>query len=297
MIDYINTLAKKYSSFVTVAEIGKSYEGRPIPAVTIQSPALYKSHPNSSKPVVFVDAGIHAREWAAPAMAMYLISELVENAAQHQDLLAGLTWTIVPIANPDGYEYSHERERLWRKTRRPAGRNCVGVDGNRNYDFHWAEVGASNQPCSDTYHGEKSFSEPETRAIRDELLRLKGRCKFYLSLHTYGQYLLYPWGWTSELPEDWQKVDAVARAGARAIEQATGSTYTVGSSTNVLYAAAGGSDDYAYAVADVPISMTMELPGGGSQGFNPPPTRIEEIVKETFVGVRAMALEVARNYS
>ncbi|XP_041768532.1 carboxypeptidase B-like [Anopheles merus] len=297
MVDYINKLAKKYSSFVTVAEIGKSYEGRPIPAVTIQSPSLYKSRPNSSQPVVFVDAGIHAREWAAPAMAMYLISELVENAAQHQDLLAGLTWTIVPIANPDGYEYSHERERLWRKTRRPAGRNCVGVDGNRNYDFHWAEVGASNQPCSDTYHGEQSFSEPETRAIRDELLRLKGRCKFYLSLHTYGQYLLYPWGWTSELPEDWQKVDAVARAGARAIEEATGSTYTVGSSTNVLYAAAGGSDDYAYAVADVPISMTMELPGGGSQGFNPPPTRIEELVKETFVGVRAMALEVARNYS
>uniref|UniRef100_A0A4Y0BPZ4 Peptidase_M14 domain-containing protein n=1 Tax=Anopheles funestus TaxID=62324 RepID=A0A4Y0BPZ4_ANOFN len=299
MVDYINALARKYSDLMTVSEIGKSHEGRSIPSVTIRSPSSYASvrDRNSSQPVIFVDAGIHAREWAAPATAMYMISELVENAAQNKDLLAGLTWIIVPIVNPDGYEYSHERERLWRKTRRPAGRNCYGIDGNRNYDFHWAEVGASDAPCAETYHGERSFSEPETRAIRDELLRLKGRCKFYLSLHTYGEYLLYPWGWTSALPVGWEKIDEVAQAGKRAIQHATGTSYTVGSSTNVLYAAAGGSDDYAFAVADVPISITMELPGGGSAGFNPPPSRIEEIVKESFVGIRAMALEVAKNYS
>lgn len=298
MVDYLHGLAGKYSDLMTVSEIGKSFEGRPIPAVTITAPSTtYRAHRNASRPVVFVDAGIHAREWAAPALAMYLISELVENAAQHHDLLSGLTWVIVPIVNPDGYEYSHESERLWRKTRRPANRNCYGVDGNRNYDFHWAEVGASDLPCADTYHGEHSFSEPETRAIRDELLRLKGRCKFYLSLHTYGQYLLYPWGWTSDLPEGWEKIDEVARAGADAIHNATGTPYAVGSSTNVLYAAAGGSDDYAFAVADVPIAITMELPGGGSAGFNPPPARIEEIVKESFIGVRAMALDVAKKYN
>uniref|UniRef100_A0A182QMS2 Peptidase M14 domain-containing protein n=1 Tax=Anopheles farauti TaxID=69004 RepID=A0A182QMS2_9DIPT len=298
MVNYISNLESKYSDLITVSEIGKSYEGRPIPAVTITAPhASYRALRNSSRPVVFVDAGIHAREWAAPATAMYLISELVENASKHKDLLSGLTWVIVPIVNPDGYEYSHERERLWRKTRRPASNRCYGVDGNRNYDFHWSEVGASSVPCAETYHGERSFSEPETRAIRDELLRLKGRCKFYLSLHTYGEYLLYPWGWTSDLPEGWEKIDDVAQAGAKAIHDATGTSYTVGSSTNVLYAAAGGSDDYAFAVADVPISITMELPGGGSAGFNPPPTRIEEIVKETFVGIRAMALDVAKKYN
>ncbi|XP_058121711.1 carboxypeptidase B1-like [Anopheles ziemanni] len=296
MVDYLHKLAVRHSNLVTVSSIGKSSEGRDIPAVTIRSPT-FRARPNASQPVVFVDAGIHAREWAAPATAMYLISELVENAAQHADLLEGLSWTIVPIVNPDGYEYSHEQQRLWRKTRRQAGSSCYGIDGNRNFDFHWAEVGASNMPCADTYHGEHSFSEPETRAIRDELLRLKGRCKFYLTLHSYGEYLLYPWGWTSDLPESWEKIDEVAQAGASAIRQETGTRYTVGSSTNVLYAAAGGSDDWAFAVAEVPISITMELPGGGSAGFNPPPSRIEEIVKESFVGIRAMALEVAKNYS
>ncbi|XP_058054279.1 carboxypeptidase B1-like [Anopheles bellator] len=297
MNDYLVSFAKQHPGRVTVSEIGKSFESRSIKAITIRSPSDKSRHRNASQPVVFLDAGIHAREWVAPATAMYIVHELVENAAQHKDLLEGLTWTIVPLVNPDGYEYSHERERLWRKTRRPSGPRCFGIDGNRNFDFHWSEIGSSDSPCSDTFHGEHSFSEPETQAIRDELLQLKGSCKFYLSLHTYGEYLLYPWGWTSDLPQGWEEIEEVAQAGAKAIADATGTHYRVGSSTNVLYAAAGGSDDYAFAVADVPISITMELPGGGPAGFNPPPSRIEEIVKESFVGIRAMALEVSKKYS
>ncbi|ETN61645.1 zinc carboxypeptidase [Anopheles darlingi] len=291
--DLLESYARRHPSFVSVNEIGKSYEGRSIKSITIRSPVAG----NASRPIVLIDAGIHAREWAAPATAVYVISELVENAAKHRDLLDGLTWIVVPLVNPDGYEYSHESVRLWRKTRRPTGQHCFGIDGNRNFDFHWSEVGSSDSPCSDTFHGEHSFSEPETQAIRNELLRLKGSCKFYLTLHSYGEYLLYPWGWTSNLPQEWEIIDEVARAGADAIHDATGTSYRVGSSTNVLYAAAGGSDDYAFAVADVPIAITMELPGGGNSGFNPPASQIEEIVKESFVGIRAMAIDVARKYA
>ncbi|XP_050091213.1 carboxypeptidase B-like [Anopheles aquasalis] len=294
--DLLESYAKRYPSFVSLKEIGRSYEGRSIKSITIRSPVVAASR-NASRPIVLLDAGIHAREWAAPATAMYVISELVENAAKHRDLLDGLTWIVVPVVNPDGYEYSHTGKRLWRKTRRPTGLSCFGIDGNRNFDFHWSEIGSSDSPCSDTFHGEHSFSEPETQAIRNELLRLKGSCKFYLTLHSYGEYLLYPWGWTSKLPEGWETIDEVARAGADAIHDATGTSYRVGSSTNVLYAAAGGSDDYAFAVAEVPIAITMELPGGGNAGFNPPVSQIEEIVKESFVGIRAMALDVARKYA
>lgn len=69
------------------------------------------------------------------------------------------------------------------------------------------------------------------------------------------------------LPATWKDIDEVAQAGAAAIKSATGTKYTVGSSTNVLYAAAGGSDDYAFAVANIPVAITMELPAGGS-GFD-----------------------------
>ncbi|XP_055607313.1 carboxypeptidase B [Uranotaenia lowii] len=285
---YLDELATKYASSVKVQEIGTSHEGRSMKTITINE--------KKGNAVIFVDAGIHAREWIAPSTALYAINQLVEHADKHQDILANLTWIILPVVNPDGYAYSHSDERMWRKTRKPSGKKCFGTDANRNFDFHWGEVGASASSCSDTFRGETAFSEPETQHVRDALLSLKGKCKFYLTLHSYGNYLLYPWGWTSALPETVDDLDEVAQAGASAIKQATGGRYEVGSSTNVLYEAAGGSDDWAFAVAEVPISITMELPGGGSGGFNPPPSHIEESVKESWIGIQAMALKVAQKY-
>lgn len=105
-----------------------------------------------------------------------------------------------------------------------------------------------------------------------------------------------------------------------AIQKATGTQYTVGSSTNVLYAAAGGSDDYAHGVEGIPISVTMELPSGGGQGFlkfifkllsfllgnpklfigvsgfDPPPNKIQNIVEESWIGIKAMALAVDNKF-
>lgn len=123
------------------------------------------------------------------------------------------------------------------------------------------------------------------------------------------------------LPQKWKDIDDVAKAGARAIRKATGSRYTVGSSTNVLYAAAGGSDDYAHGVVQIPISITMELPSGGrigfiepiihyimqfwlgntklfvgNSGFDPLPKEIESIVKESWIGIKAMALVVDKKF-
>ncbi|XP_055531288.1 carboxypeptidase B-like [Wyeomyia smithii] len=282
---YLDGLAERYSPKISVEQIGTSHEGRPLKTITINA--------DSQNPIIFLDAGIHAREWIAPATALYAINQLVEHATENADVLSNITWVILPVVNPDGYEYSHEHDRFWRKTRKPAGK-CIGTDGNRNFDFHWGEIGASSNACSDTYRGDAAFSEPETQAIRDVLLKFKNRCKFYLSLHSYGKYLLYPWGWTSDLPETWQTIDEVAQAGANAINEATGTKYTVGSSTNVLYAASGGSDDWALDVADVPITIVMELPSGGFGGFNPPAQAIEESVKESWIGIKAMALKVSQ---
>jgi hypothetical protein len=131
--------------------------------------------------------------------------------------------------------------------------------------------------------------------VRDLMHNLTN-CKFYLTLHSYGNYLLYPWGWTSSLPSTWKDLDEVSRAGADAMRLATGSHWTVGSSTNVLYAAAGGSDDYALGVSGIPIAITMELQAGGSNGFDPPSTSIKRNVEESWIGIKAMALRVDAKY-
>ena len=55
------------------------------------------------KPAVLIDAGIHAREWIAPTTALYAISKLVNE----KNLYEKIDWYILPLINPDGYEYSH----------------------------------------------------------------------------------------------------------------------------------------------------------------------------------------------
>ncbi|KAH8380301.1 hypothetical protein KR009_009830 [Drosophila setifemur] len=287
---YLDELAAAYPSRVTVKVAGKSYENRDIKTITISN-----GDGKTGKKVIFLDAGIHAREWIAHAGALYVIHQLVENFAANSALLNGYDWVILPVVNPDGYEYTHTSTRMWRKTRKPVTSACYGTDANRNFDFHWGEVGASSSSCADTFKGETAFSEPETQLLRDQLLAHRENGKMYLTLHSYGNYLLYPWGYTSALPSSWRDIDAVAQAGAAAIKAATGTKYTVGSSTNVLYAAAGGSDDYAFGVAGFPVAITMELPAGGT-GFNPTTSQIESMVSETWLGIKAMAQEVIKKY-
>ena len=51
-------------------------------------------------------SGIHAREWIANAVATYQIKELLENDAVDSTYLDTFNIYILPMANPDGYEYS-----------------------------------------------------------------------------------------------------------------------------------------------------------------------------------------------
>lgn len=41
---------------------------------------------------------------------------------------------ILPVLNPDGYEYTHTHDRMWRKNRAQYG-ECIGVDLNRNFRY------------------------------------------------------------------------------------------------------------------------------------------------------------------
>lgn len=157
------------------------------------------------------------------------------------------------------------------------------------------ETGASALECAETYAGPEAFSEPETEALAAFVQRNNASIKLYLTFHSYGNYLLYPWGYTSALPDDVDILDGLAQDVEAAIRAVNGTRYTVGSSTNVLYAAAGGSDDWVKGVGGVNLSYTIELPGGGNFGFDLPATRIDAVVKETFEGIKVYQSFVERN--
>lgn len=59
-----------------------------------------------------------------------------------------------------------------------------------------AEVGTSNDPCSDIYRGPSAFSEPESVALANFILTIPN-LKLYISLHAHGQFILYPYAYTS----------------------------------------------------------------------------------------------------
>ncbi|KAF2889623.1 hypothetical protein ILUMI_16549 [Ignelater luminosus] len=276
---YLEQLARDHPDVATLENIGKSYEGRDLKILKIST------DPSANKPVIFVDAGIHAREWLAPAQATYIINQLVE-VAENRKLLDKVDWYVLPVVNPDGYEYTHSNQRLWRKTR-SVGQRCIGTDANRNFGFHWGEIGASTDECSDTYMGKSAFSEVESQAVRDCIWKYKDNIKLYLTFHSYGRYLLCPWGFTSAFPDDYDELKALGDNVAYTIRRVKGTIYTVGTSTNVLYAAAGGSDDWAKGVAGVQLAYTIELPEGGSWGFDPPPHQIMDHLPETWEGCKA----------
>lgn len=90
----------QYPKITRIINIGKSYEGRDMKVIHIS-----KSHGNKlKKPAILIEGGIHAREWIAPSQVLYIISQLVDN---RQDLVQHLDWYLLPVLNPDGYEYTH----------------------------------------------------------------------------------------------------------------------------------------------------------------------------------------------
>lgn len=97
---YLTYLTMSFGDICETETLGFSGEGRAIRAIKI-------GRFDGTRPLIFLEAGIHAREWAAPMTAAYLMQQLIENSASH-NLLDELDFIIIPVTNPDGYEYSHQ---------------------------------------------------------------------------------------------------------------------------------------------------------------------------------------------
>jgi len=109
-----------------------------------------------------------------------------------------------------------------------------------------------------------------------------------LTFHSFGQYILYPWGYATIDTEDTHDLHAMGVEAAHAISRASGRSYSVGSASKMLYPAAGGSDDWAKGGAGIKYSYTIELPDRGQHGFILPAQHIESVGKEAHAAILAM---------
>ncbi|KAH8397389.1 hypothetical protein KR222_001710 [Zaprionus bogoriensis] len=284
--DWLDLLEARYPNIVTPFSIGKSYEGRSIRGIKIS----YKSG-NSA---VFIESNIHAREWITSATITYFIDELlVPRNPAVRDLAQNVDWYIIPVLNVDGFVYSHEAERLWRKSRLPSDPTgeCIGTDLNRNFDYRWMMIGASSDPCSEIYAGPYAESDPEISQLTSYINNSipEDSIKIYISLHSYGQYVLSPWGHTAEeFPDDYPKMMEVARGFADALVRRYGTVFTYGSSATTLYEVSGSGKEWAYAVKNITIPYTIELRDKGQLGFLLPPEDIIPVARELTEGFVGM---------
>lgn len=224
-------------------------------------------------------------------MALHILKELVQDNGS----IGNFDVYVVPMANPDGYNYSFTSDRLWRKNRRITSQpGCGGVDLNRNWDFHYG-VGASENECSEVYRGSEPFSEPETKALRDAMTKVKDQLKVVMSLHSYGQQLLYPWGYTKHIiAPDTSDLIARGKVFADAAKSVHNTVYKVVNSAGDLYKASGATDDWAKGVLGVKYTYTLELRDEGMSGFNLDPSHIVPCSEEVWEGLKALLYEISK---
>ena len=192
---YLRAFAAARSN-ITLDSIGASVQGRPLLAAKIGAPNDDPSRPN----VLFL-ATYHAREWAATEMALRLVGWLADSLPllPNAGLLASRDVWVIPVVNPDGYQFTFSSQRLWRKNRAANGDGSFGVDLNRNHAAYWAldDAGSSGVPQSEIFRGVAAASEPEVRAI--EAFHRAHPPTASISYHTYTGTVLYPWSHVSGL--------------------------------------------------------------------------------------------------
>ncbi|KAF5300683.1 hypothetical protein FQA39_LY11045 [Lamprigera yunnana] len=282
---WLDSLEAQHPDKVKVIIGGKSYENREIRGVYVNF--------NSNNKAIFLEGGIHAREWIAPATVTFILNELLTNTdPEVRKIVESRNWYLFPSVNPDGYEYAHVTDRMWRKTRKPYG-VCVGADPNRNWGYKWNHGGASSNPCSETYAGDKPFSEIETQTLSEYLNQIITELDIYLSIHSYSQLLMTPFGHEGfEKPENHEQMIRIATEAAKKLKERYGTEYEVGNVAEILYITSGGSRDWMAGVHRVKLVYTYELRDTGKYGFILPQEQIIPTGLETFDSI----LELIRIY-
>lgn len=287
IVAYLQDLAGDHPDLARTYVVGQSHQGRDIHAIEFTGPG-----DPTGRPVLFFNAAQHAREWASPTTVMYVANRFLElhgEDPQITDLMDKLIVRIVPVVNPDGYSYTWTNNRLWRKNRRDNGDGTRGVDLNRNWDINWGGEGSSGNTSSDIYRGPAPFSEPETQALRDDIAG-DPRIVAYIDFHTYGQLILWPWGYTYDPPPepDNSFFKAFSPMMADAIYDVHQHRYTPMQSIG-LYPVSGGAKDWTYS-SGVTGAWTFELrPDSNNPGFVLPPEEILPTAEENFAAVLLLA--------
>jgi len=290
---YYREMNAAYPALSSITVIGRSNEGRDILGVRLTNGTI-----TTAKPKLFIQCLIHARAHLSGPTCAWQLKMLLEGFGNNADstfVLNRYVVMIIPIVNPDGYEFTWSDDRMWRKNRvQFQGTTCRGVDLNRNWPSHWT---ASANQCSDTYPGQTRASELETRAI-GTWIEQQGNVQFNIDFHCYGELILRPWGNTVTATPDEAVLKALGDGMRDAIRTVHNNAY-VSQRSAQLYPANGETTDYYYDTIPVGTGQkssahgfTFELRGNS---FIVDPNQIIPQGEEIWAGIVYAAEFVADN--
>ncbi|XP_061713454.1 uncharacterized protein LOC133522220 [Cydia pomonella] len=224
----------------------------------------------TAKDIVMIVAGIQGRDHHAVSAAMYLLYQLIEHTDTQMDLLKKFRLWVIPVFNPDGYDYSmtFTQRREWKKNLQQSwevsdGRRsskacesygfrcivqpCYGVNLDRNFEYQWipAEELRAEHPCGDLYAGPRQLSERETRALTTFLHEQKMLISTFIAFKE-GDVLgvMYPYSHTRKKRAFDANYRRRASRAASAAFGISGRPYVAGQTSEFLPLYAGGIEDW-----------------------------------------------------
>lgn len=294
---WLHLLQETYPELISLETIGRTYEDRPFRVVHLSVKNDDVNH--EEKKTIVITGGVHAREWISVSTVLYSVYAMLRHWEQNphdSKTLAQLDFLFIPVLNPDGYVYSWETDRLWRKNRQPVEGGdegqCRGVDIDHSFDYHW--TASSESVCSEEYAGKAPFEAHELR-IWDEYLNRTNEAHHihgYVDLHSYDQEILYPYVYLCEhLPRDEENLIELAYGISKSIRWTLGKYYAVlpaclDRDLDLLpELGAGTALDYMYRQRAY-WAYQLKLRDSGSHGFLLPKKYIEPVGEEIAAGLK-----------
>lgn len=85
ILGYLEYLAKTYPELCSVQDIGHTKEGRPLRVLRI-------SNGDQRNTAIWIDGGIHAREWISPAVVTSIIDKFAEDWESQPAFIRSIDW-------------------------------------------------------------------------------------------------------------------------------------------------------------------------------------------------------------